>query len=55
MKDSLHAIFHNCFIMLMLYQQEGVGMPYTMKDFERDFTSEHLHLLIPQERLKGLA
>ena len=38
-----------------LYQQEGVGMSYTMKDFERDFTSEHLHLLTPQERLKGLA
>jgi len=23
----------------------GVIMPYTMEDFERDFTEEHLHLL----------
>jgi hypothetical protein len=37
-----------------LYQQEGVVMPYTMQDFERDFTREHLHLLPPAERLKGL-
>ena len=37
-----------------LYQQEGVIMPYTMEDFERDFTREHLHLLPPEDRLKGL-
>lgn len=37
-----------------LYQQEGMVMPYTMKDFETDFTREHLHLLAPEERLKGL-
>ena len=37
-----------------LYQQEGVVMPYTMEDFERDFTREHLHLLSSEERLKGL-
>jgi hypothetical protein len=37
-----------------LYQREGVVMPYTMKDFEKDFTQEHLHLLRPEERLKGL-
>jgi hypothetical protein len=38
-----------------LYQHEGVVMPYTMEDFEKDFTKEHLHLLLPEERLKGLA
>ena len=37
-----------------LYQREGVVMPYTMEDFEKDFTREHLHLLLPEERLKGL-
>ena len=29
-------------------------MPYTMEDFEKNFTREHLHLLLPEERLKGL-
>ncbi len=33
-----------------LYQREGVVMPYTMDDFEKDFTREHLHLLPPEER-----
>jgi len=29
-------------------------MPYTMADFTRDFTREHIDLLQPEERLKGL-
>ena len=29
-------------------------MPYTMEDFNRDFTREHLHLLPPEDLLKGL-
>ncbi|NJO16880.1 MAG: hypothetical protein HC877_14400 [Thioploca sp.] len=37
-----------------LYQREGVVMPYTIADFEKDFTKEHLHLLLPEERLQGL-
>jgi len=46
-----------------LYKKEGVVMPYTMDDFNRDFTQAHLHLLppevvfkqfSPEERLKGL-
>jgi len=37
-----------------LYQKEGIVMPYTMEDFNRDFTREHLYLLPPEERLKGL-
>ena len=38
-----------------LYQKEGVMMPYTIEDFNRDFTQEHLYLLPPEERLKGLS
>ncbi|NJO18736.1 MAG: hypothetical protein HC877_24350 [Thioploca sp.] len=40
--------------LYQLYQHEGVVMPYTMVDFEKDFTKEHLHLLLPEERLQGL-
>src|SRR5207302_992827 len=36
------------------YQKEGVPMPYTMEDFRRDFTKEHLHELTPEDRLAGL-
>jgi hypothetical protein len=37
-----------------LYRAQEVIMPYTIEDFNRDFTREHLHLLPPEERLKGL-
>lgn len=37
-----------------LYQKEGVIMPYTWEDFDKDYTKEHIHLLSPQDRLKGL-
>jgi hypothetical protein len=37
-----------------LYQAQEIIMPYTIEDFNRDFTREHLHLLPPEERLKGL-
>jgi len=37
-----------------LYKKEGVVMSYTMEDFNRDFTRDHLHLLPPEELLKGL-
>ncbi|MDI6795284.1 MAG: hypothetical protein QME81_20910, partial [bacterium] len=33
------------------YQLEGIGMPYTMEDFKRDYTKEHLNLLTPEEVL----
>jgi hypothetical protein len=36
------------------YQQEGVVMPYTIEDFRRDFTKEHLSLLSPQDLVEGL-
>jgi len=29
-------------------------MSYTWEDFERDYTRDHLHLLSPDERLKGI-
>jgi len=44
----LNQLFEN-------YQLEGIAMPYTMEDFRRDFTREHLHLLTSEERLKGLS
>lgn len=29
-------------------------MPYTVKDYYRDFTKEHLDWLSPEERLEGI-
>ncbi len=43
----LNQLFEN-------YQAEGVTMPYTVDDFMRDVTLEHLKLLPPEERLRGL-
>ncbi len=37
-----------------LYKKEVVVMPYTMNDFNRDFTRDHPHLLRPEELLKDL-
>lgn len=37
------------------YQLEGFDMPYTIEDFRRDFTREHVDLLTPDERLQGLS
>src|SRR5205807_5364658 len=36
------------------YAKEGVVMPYTIEDFRRDFTKEHLDLLSPDELIEGL-
>lgn len=36
------------------YKHHGAIMSYTMEDFNRDFTKEHLHLLPTKERLEGL-
>jgi hypothetical protein len=32
----------------------GIVMSYTVDDYVRDYTKEHLHTLTPQERLAGL-
>jgi len=40
--------------LYQLYQAQEVIMPYTIEDFNRDFTKEHLHLLAPEERVEGL-
>ena len=37
------------------YQQEGIAMPYTMKDFRRDCAKEILPDLTVEERLEGLS
>ena len=34
------------------YQVEGINMPYTMEDFERDYIREHLHALTVEEILQ---
>ena len=37
------------------YKIEGITMPYTIQDFRREFTLEHLNLLSANERLEGLS
>jgi hypothetical protein len=44
----LHRLFDQ-------YRKEGLAMPYTMADFIKDFTKEHLKELTPEERLAGLS
>ena len=34
------------------YQLEGVAMPYTIQDFQKDFVRDHLNLLSPDEVLR---
>jgi len=37
------------------YRVEGIAMPYTWDDFEREYKQEVLEQLTPKERLKGLS
>ncbi len=41
------------------FEQEGIAMPYTMEDFQRDFIKEHAEKLLqgltPEQRLRGLS
>jgi hypothetical protein len=37
------------------YQIEGITMPYTWSDFQKDFAREHISWLTPEERLAGLS
>ena len=43
----LNTLFDN-------YNLEGFPVSYTMKDFQRDYVKNHLGLLSPDDRLKGL-
>jgi hypothetical protein len=36
------------------FQAEGIGMPYTMEDFKRDYTIRHFGQLTPEERVEAL-
>ena len=44
----LNSLFDN-------YQLEGIPVAYTMKDFQRDYVKNHLGVLSPDDRLKGLS
>ena len=36
--------------LLKGYQREGIAMPYTMEDFQRDYAKEHFKDLTPEEQ-----
>jgi hypothetical protein len=40
--------------LLTHYGLEGIAMPYTMEDFEREVAEEFLRKLTPEQRLEGL-
>jgi hypothetical protein len=42
-------------VLYEYYQLEGLIMPYTIEDFQKDVAKEHLHFLSASERLKGLS
>jgi DNA-binding transcriptional MerR regulator len=46
-RADLNQLFAN-------YQVEGITMPYTMEDFRRDYTRDHLELLTAEEILQRL-
>ena len=57
MSTIINQLFEN-------YQLEGISMPYTMEDFQKDYVKDHLDVLTPDEvltkyspneRLKGLS
>ncbi len=37
-----------------LYDAEGIDMPYTIEQFKKDMVLDHIDLLDPEDRLKGL-
>lgn len=41
--------------LLEFYGLEGIAMPYTMEDFEREAAEKLLKKLTPEQRLKGLS
>jgi hypothetical protein len=44
----LNSLFDN-------YNLEGIPVAYTMQDFQKDYVKNHLEVLSPDERLKGLS
>ncbi len=36
------------------YQEEGIAMPYTMEDFQRDYAKEHFKDLTPAEQQEAI-
>lgn len=43
------------YMILEKYREEGIVVPYTMKDLRRDAAKEYLFLLTAEERLEGLS
>ena len=41
--------------LLERYELEGITVPYTMDDFRRDYATELLNRMKPEDRLRGLA
>jgi hypothetical protein len=41
--------------LLNFYGLEGIAMPYTMEDFEREVEQKFLKKLTPEQRLQGLS
>ncbi len=58
--DEMSTLINDLF---KKYQMEGIAMPYTIEDYQRDYVREHIHKLppkevlekfSPEERLRGL-
>ena len=45
MSTIIYQLFEN-------YKLEGINMPYTMEDFQKDYVKNHLDVLSPDEVLK---
>ena len=48
MSTIINQLFEN-------YQLEGVSMPYTLENFQKDYVKNHLDLLSSEDRLQGLS
>jgi hypothetical protein len=48
MSTVINQLFEN-------YQLEGITMPYTMEDFQKDYIKEHIDVISTEDRLKGLS
>jgi hypothetical protein len=41
--------------LIDMYKNEGIKVSYTFEDFHKDMAQEYVHLLSPEERLRGLS